>query len=663
MKTITHFKKASALLFMLLLMSITTFAQDDENCEDFNESAGNWRRSNINTGGLINQLVNATNTIAGASGMAGDNGLRGDDTSGSTILFNESRYRGNLAAKGNCLCYDFLVIDNAQGQTANPRITIYQGTAGTSPRVFTKSASFVYNQAIDETNGWVRICAPIELAVNGVLPSNSEGTWVQPVGQTAADFNDVVTNASGIYFNLDLNSDPSERYGYDNICLEDCPDEGTDEGSFCCDESENLVQNGNFEYGNTGFSSDYDQDTATLPGQYDVTTSATAFGAAITDHSFCEDPTLYSTNDNYLLVNGKTTQAPGAQSAVWSTSLNLEAEKEYRFCANFKNMPQCTFDILPQIEIVTSSGFSETATIDVDPNDPCAWQSISFCFTGEEDMDFSIILKEDGLGDGNDLAIDDIAVSELVDANLSITVQHQGNPQIVTGSLNTIATIDDVLPYDREICDEPWFWFVFTVDSFNGGTATIDFSQPYGWGNDISGYSLFNPTASGATPWNITTTFDNFPFAQQTMYVVGMQTRSCCEDCVDDGLTYQLIYNDGLLPIDTLTQDDIDKITSILGTYGSGIQTSTAAETNSVSANLLQIFPNPANNQVTVALLESEINTINIYTLSGQFISKTNSPFNSRSQQIDISGLTTGVYMIKVETTDNQTMTSRLIVE
>lgn len=639
----------------------------NQSCEDFNQSAGNWQRSNIPTGTTNNTVTNATNTITGSSGLPGDAGLRGDDTSGSTILFNQVDYRGDLTQRGECFCYDFLVINNQQGQTSNPAIIFYQGDASTGPRTFGKRAIFVYNQPLDESDGWVRICAPIQPSQNGQLPTSTEGTWVLPSGAPISDFNDVMTNASGIYFSLDLNANPAERYGYDNICFEDCPDEvdePTDEGSFCCD-NENLVFNGNFEYGDQGFGSDYTQNPATLPGEYNVTDDASAFGATITDHSFCDDPSLYSTNDKFLLVNGKTTQPAGTTSDIWTTSLNLDPEKEYRFCANFKNMPQCTFDILPEIEITTNTGFSESAIINVDPNDPCAWQTVSFCFRGDEDMDFKITLKEDGLGDGNDLAIDDIAVSELIDPELAITVQHQGFPQQVTGSLNTIVTSDDVLPYDPEICDEPYYWFVGEVSNYTPGSVpTINTLAPYGWGNN-TGYSLFSPASSGPTPWDLTTMYPNYPFQQNTLYIVAFFTPSCCLDCVDEGFTYQLIYNNRSQNIGGLSigRDSVAWMKSILGTYGQTIGANRVQEPDSIDHTKIQITPNPAQDFVQVRLLENELNTIEIFTLAGQKVKSIQASIGSSSLEIDIASFQAGMYMVQVTTKNNTTFTSRLLVE
>jgi len=38
-------------------------------------------------------------------------------------------------------------------------------------------------------------------------------------------------------------------------------------------------------------------------------------------------------------------------------------------------MPQCTFDILPKINLETGSATSGFSIVNVVPSDPCAWQN------------------------------------------------------------------------------------------------------------------------------------------------------------------------------------------------------------------------------------------------------------------------------------------------
>jgi len=312
------------------------------------------------------------------------------------------------------------------------------------------------------------------------------------------------------------------------------------DGAFCCDKIENLVINGHFENGNANFDSSYAYDSDTLPGQYDVTSVATNFVTTVTDHSDCENPLDYSANEKYLLVNGLTNQPAGSKSLIWQQKIdNLKKGKRYKFCANFRNLQQCTFDVLPVVTVWLSSGISQTVTIDTDQDNSCDWQHVSFCFhagSGGQVL-AKIILNESSLGDGNDLAIDDVSIQELADPQLTTTVQHQDNPDAVLGSINTISTMDDTLP---EGCGGLYYWFVLTVQSYSGGTFTINWSAPNGWGNSMGSVRI-NPFVIGP-PWQLTTSFPGFAFSSNTLYAIGMVTPECCKGCLAHGRTYHIVY-------------------------------------------------------------------------------------------------------------------------
>jgi len=310
------------------------------------------------------------------------------------------------------------------------------------------------------------------------------------------------------------------------------------DGAFCCDKSQNLVTNGNFENGNFIYDSSYAYDSDILPGQYDVTGDATDFVTTITDHSYCESQIQYSRNDKYLLVNGLTNQPAGSKSVIWQQKIEkLGKGKRYRFCANFRNLRQCTHDVLPVVTVQLSSGFSQTVTIDTDQNDSCDWQQVSFCFSAESKVTVTIWLKESSLGDGNDLAVDDVSVQELNDPQLTTTVQYQYDTNDVWGSINTISTSDDMLSKD---CGGFYYWFVVTVKSYSGGVYTVNWSAPVGWGNSMVSIRL-NPFAVGP-PWHLTTSFPGFVFLSNTLYAIGMVTPECCEGCLAHGWTYHVVY-------------------------------------------------------------------------------------------------------------------------
>jgi len=310
------------------------------------------------------------------------------------------------------------------------------------------------------------------------------------------------------------------------------------DGAFCCDESKNLVINGHFENVYANFYSSYAHDSDILPGQYDVTSDASEFATTLTDHSYCESPLYYPKNNKYLLVNGLTNQPAGSKSIIWRQKLEkLSKKKRYRFCANFRNLKQCTHDVLPVVTVQLSTGFSQTVKIDTDQDDACDWQQVSFCFSAGSDISITIMLKESSLGDGNDLAIDDISVQELSDPQLTVTVQYQFNTNEVLASLNTISTMDDSLPKE---CGGQYYWFVLTVQSYSGGKFTVNWSAPNAWGNSMVSIRI-NPYTVGPA-WQLSTKFPGFPFLSSTMYAVGMVTPECCEGCLAMGETYHIVF-------------------------------------------------------------------------------------------------------------------------
>ena len=658
-----------------VLLSAITNAQTTGFCENFNANpvtpvtgpgcTGTAVPGVLDNWGTINANVGYNDV--GSIGGAGDIYLDIDDqgcSNGGSFIYNPVDYDGNwieMVQGEGCLCFDIRTFYIATGTLTPNTLRIYNTN---DPLGATNTATFVMSGSYDVSRGWVRICAPIELSDGTDLPSNADGQWVNTGG--AAAWDSLITNVESLAYYVDVGGG-DEQFGLDNICIsQDCDStysgepEPTNEGAYCCDESDNLIANGNFEFGVTGFSSDYSQNSATLPGQYDVGTSASAFGANVTDHSYCQDATTYANNDQFLLVNGLTNQASGSQSVIWEQTLTgLDPEKEYRFCGNFKNLPQCTFDVLPQITVQLSSFYSETATINTDASDPCDWMNLNFCFRGQEEMVIQIILDEGSLGDGNDLAIDDLSVQELKDPNLNISVLHQGEPQEITGSINTIDPSDDALPYSTEICDQPWFWFVFTVDNYSGGTITIDPAATYGWGNDIGGSSIFNPPSSGPN-WDLTTNFPGFPFADDVLYVVGMQTPSCCEDCVDDGFTYQIVLNSSFVGDATLAANDIKFIKDILGTYQTpSIEDKSTSDTKSG----FSIIPNPAHNYVTIQISEQELTAVSVYNLNGSQVIMQQMPAGVQNEQLDISSLSAGMYFVHVTTKDGQILTEKLLVK
>ena len=82
----------------------------------------------------------------------------------------------------------------------------------------------------------------------------------------------------------------------------------------------------------------------------------------------------------------------------------------------------------------------------------------------------------------------------------------------------------------------------------------------------------------------------------------------------------------------------------------------TALSTNDFEANDLKfsLYPNPANDIVSIDL-ETEIKSIEIYSLQGQKV------HSSKEKQVNISNLSKGIYMVRVEDENGSVATQKLI--
>lgn len=655
-----------------LLVSNSLFGQF---CEDFNKftntnvtirrscnsglgALDNWGYDNMDSLGYSN-----SSSIGGTS----DYYLRVDDGGcryGSSYVHNNIDYRGNwiemIPGEEGCFCFDIRLFSHTDG-TPNGNTLILMD--GDSYYTSTVTAMFVLNTPIDISRGWVTVCAPIELSdSSGNLPSNAEGKWTINTN-SATDWDNLITNVRTVGFNIDIGKG-NEVFGYDNICIDKGCNIVKGETDYCCDSDVNEIENGNFERRNNGFSSSYSVGTNSLygviPGQYYVGTNSEGLAISslwnVNDHSACN---IGSINDKVLFINGKTTQPTGTESVVYEQNLILgtaNADMRYRFCANFKNMPQATFDIIPEIDIRVN-GVSQTGGYvklnNTIVSDPCSWELIDFDFPASGTVNIEIFLKEDDFGDGNDFAIDDISIQELQEPNYNITVQHQGNPQQITGSVFTIDSSDDEL----ECESKDYCWYVVEVTNYSGSSLTYDINT-FASGNDSGSSSFISGYMGCGTPWNLTTTYPCYPFDQDTLYLIGLYTPPNPDCCLDEGWTYQLTYNNKS-SVGALSEDQKNEIRSMLECDNRDDESDEELSDIEPSSRLV-VFPNPASNMLYIMNNKNKVKSYTINNMVGKTI-KTKSLNNEVLESLDISILETGVYVLSIINEDGSVDKSKFI--
>ena len=205
-----------------------------------------------------------------------------------------------------------------------------------------------------------------------------------------------------------------------------------------------------------------------------------------------------------------------------------------------KNLPACCFDVKPRIRVeITPGGTLPWTTINTSAA-VCDWQLVELSFTATSaSVTIKIYLEETTKGDGNDLAIDDISLQKLPQANVQITVQNQSvsgaNCQI-TASLNTLSNGDDALPSGQNC---KYVWVI-------GKLATLT-PVPTFSGVPMLGGNMGNPA------WGLTTTFPGFNCQTNQTYLVYLYVYDC--DCLATGSDYQITLDNGRTQKLTKTQE------------------------------------------------------------------------------------------------------------
>ena len=375
----------------------------------------------------------------------------------------------------------------------------------------------------------------------------------------------------------------------------------------CCD-GKNLVTNGDFENGNSGFSSDYSLNAQLSPSQYFVTDHSGATASCpqwdLVGASSC------STTDNFLLVNGLTNQPAGSTSVVWRQVVPDIKGGDYELCLDLKNLPSCCFDINPVL--IINIGNTQFTHIIQAGNNPCDWQklSIPISLTDASNIPISIALQEGALGDGNDFAIDNIHFHRL-DDELYFTL-HQNNQHglSVLASIREETTGDDALP---DGCQHHW--------EILDQTGALLLSQ---------------------SNWGTTTTFPPFQFTPNTFYLIQLTVDSC--DCFNNNKTMSIAA--GLF----LKKGKYKLIIKKGKEFGHNH--------NIQNNNDIIIRPNPASDIVNIELESSSPIHVTLFGSDGNLI------FSKKisNKQIDISTVPKGIYSINI-TTDKLNITKKLVVQ
>ncbi len=168
--------------------------------------------------------------------------------------------------------------------------------------------------------------------------------------------------------------------------------------------AQNLVINGNFENGNSGFTTQYSFGNVSNPGTYDIGTSPSSAPGAYGDWCNCGDHTTGT--GMMLIANGATF----ASWPVWEQVVHVSPNKNYRFSywgaevdRNSNSLPRLALKINGRP--IGSSIFQKNS-----PDNGGQWQNFSFTWNSGPSRTADLALYDlNADATWNDFAIDDIS--------------------------------------------------------------------------------------------------------------------------------------------------------------------------------------------------------------------------------------------------------------
>lgn len=259
----------------------------------------------------------------------------------------------------------------------------------------------------------------------------------------------------------------------------------------------NLVTNGDFESGNTGFTSSYVYGTGgawgllSNPGQYAIATSP---HLTHNNFSICSDHTPTGVG-NMLVANGSGTP----NTAVWCQSVSVSQNTNFIFSAwvgNALNEPN-TSDLQFTINGVQLGSIFSTTPI------ACTWNQFYETWnSGTSTTAQLCIVNQNTLGGGNDFIIDDIYFSASCNQVDTVIVSYDTSSVNAGPGLTFCANESENLTASANFSPASFTW----ENTFNGATYTpttsgyysVEATSPFGCALIDSALVSITPM-----PWNI----------------------------------------------------------------------------------------------------------------------------------------------------------------
>jgi gliding motility-associated-like protein len=189
---------------------------------------------------------------------------------------------------------------------------------------------------------------------------------------------------------------------------------------------DNLVVNGDFSAGNTGFTSDYTYtNNGSLAGMYFVGPNPATW---LPNAAACKDHTTGT--GNMLLVNG----AEQAGVKVWSQTITVQPNTNYAFSAWLDNITT----VNPAQLLFTINGQTMGSALTANVND-CIWDQFYTSWnSGNATTAVISIVNDNTNPSGNDFALDDISFASVYSQRDSVTIDVETPAVTATPATSTL---------------------------------------------------------------------------------------------------------------------------------------------------------------------------------------------------------------------------------
>lgn len=370
----------------------------------------------------------------------------------------------------------------------------------------------------------------------------------------------------------------------------------------------NLVTNGNFTAGGSGFTSNYLERCESAISLYPEGTYCVSGQANDHHNGFA----ACNNGGNIMVVNGAVSQlSPGVYKSVWSQTIAVKPNRNYTFSVDAATVVNLSAAVL-RLSVNGSSAGTSTLSLT-----NCSWQTLTYVwYSGSATTAVLNITDENTAPSGNDFALDNISFHTA--SVLTVLDVEDADCGSTTGSIKVKASIGDG-PYS------------FTITSASS-SVTYNASSGIVLDSVFTFLSLPSNTSYNISVTNgcgdVTTTSAIVRVGQKVAIAhrTGSAKNPCRNICV--------------------------AAAAVPAHLGHGDQLGMCGPARMISANRpddIQVVPNPNAGVFMLNLPFLETNaSMQITDVQGRIIQKSEVAEDASSVDINISHLGRGVYFISV---------------